>query len=155
MKEIDALFLQILDMKSPLGAWARRVVDRLSFPDDDTYHIINGDIWVEKSPFQEIEMPIQDKLPTLGDLLAVLQNLPPKMLAHPIVWLGDERGGKVKRLNIAQDDILNDDGQATPRSDMERYAQEENPGMTVEQAADETATFPVYAVKGQLILEVD
>ena len=54
---------------------------------------------------------------TFAELKAQLVALTPEQLAMDVVWSGDERGGKVESLWIAEEDwIDNGDGDVEPRS---------------------------------------
>lgn len=52
-----------------------------------------------------------------AELKAQLEALSPEQLAMEAVWSGDERGGKIKSLWIAEEDwIGSSDGDCEPRS---------------------------------------
>lgn len=54
---------------------------------------------------------------TFAELQAQLNTLTPEQLAMEVEWSGDERGGKVHRLWIAEEDwIGTEDGDCEPRS---------------------------------------
>lgn len=54
---------------------------------------------------------------TYAELKDRLGRLTAEQLAQPVVWTGDERGGDVKYLWIAEEDwVDNDDGDCEPRS---------------------------------------
>jgi hypothetical protein len=54
---------------------------------------------------------------TFADLKAELAKLTPAQLAVEVEWSGDERGGKVQMLWIAEEDWLGtEDGDCEPRS---------------------------------------
>jgi hypothetical protein len=55
---------------------------------------------------------------TYQELLAALSALTPAQLAQPVVWSGDERGGKVSRVWIAEEDWIDYDGDCSPRSEI-------------------------------------
>lgn len=59
---------------------------------------------------------------TFADLKGVLDTLTPEQLAQPVVWSGDERGGKVKHAYIHGEDWIGEIGDHEtwiPRSDAE------------------------------------
>ena len=49
-----------------------------------------------------------DKKMTYAELKAVLDTLTPEQLAQPVVWTGDERGGHVRYVWIAEEDWIGD-----------------------------------------------
>jgi len=54
---------------------------------------------------------------TYAELKAQLEALSPAQLAMDVVWSGDERGGKIKSLWVADEDwIGGGDGDCEPRS---------------------------------------
>jgi hypothetical protein len=60
-----------------------------------------------------------DKPMTYADLKAAMDRLTPEQLAQPVVWAGDEQGGHVKSVWIAEEDWIGDssDGETwMPRS---------------------------------------
>lgn len=62
---------------------------------------------------------------TYGELLAELQKFTPAQLAAPVVWSGDERGGYVKQLWIAQEEWIGDSSDVEtwlPRSEAQEAA---------------------------------
>ncbi len=62
---------------------------------------------------------------TYAELKAQLETFTPEQLAAEVVWVGDERGGKIKCLWIAEEDWLEDDGDCVRRSEIARDASEE------------------------------
>lgn len=53
---------------------------------------------------------------TYAELKARLEAFTPEQLAADVVWCGDERGGKVKSVWIAEEDWIGNDGDCEPRS---------------------------------------
>lgn len=53
---------------------------------------------------------------TFADLKAALDTLTPEQLSRDVVWTGDERGGIVKRLWVAEEDWVENDGDCEPLS---------------------------------------
>jgi hypothetical protein len=53
---------------------------------------------------------------TFAELKIQLDALTPEQLACEAVWCGDERGGKIKSLWIADQDWIDNDGECEPRS---------------------------------------
>lgn len=53
---------------------------------------------------------------TFAELKAQLEDLTPEQLAAPVIWCGDEQGGVVRSLWIAQEDWVDNDGDCEPRS---------------------------------------
>ena len=53
---------------------------------------------------------------TFAELKQQLDTLSPEQLATDVVWCGDERGGKVHKLWIAEEDWIGDVGDCAPRS---------------------------------------
>lgn len=47
---------------------------------------------------------------TYAELLEDLKQLTPEQLAYPVRWMGNERGGKIARLDITEEDFVNMDG---------------------------------------------
>lgn len=63
---------------------------------------------------------------TYAELKAALEALTPEQLALDVTWSGEERGGIVKRVWIAQEDwIDNGDGDCEPRSVVEENAEDD------------------------------
>ena len=53
---------------------------------------------------------MSDKPMTYAELKQQLDVLTPEQLAQPVVWAGDERGGHVKSVWIAEEEWLGDPG---------------------------------------------
>lgn len=71
---------------------------------------------------------------TFAELKAQLDAFTAEQLAAEVVWVGDERGGKIKQLWVAEEDWVGDRGNwetAQPRSQWERDSPEEVAGMDV------------------------
>jgi hypothetical protein len=67
-----------------------------------------------------------EKKLSYGELRELLQAFTPEQLAAPVVWSGDERGGCVKDLWVAEEDWIGDSSDPEswmPRSEaMKHYA---------------------------------
>lgn len=100
-------------------------------------------------------MRTDEEKPTLSDLLEALKGLSPEILARPIVWWGDDRGGMVKEVVILDEDWVQDEEGLVSRSQMRTSIAENDSDLTEAEIDDELATFTTRAVAGQLILEVD
>lgn len=58
---------------------------------------------------------------TYAELKAQLDAFTPEQLVSEVVWVGDERGGKVLRVWIAEEDWIYLDVAAEPRSTYEQF----------------------------------
>jgi len=68
-----------------------------------------------------------EKRITYAELKEQLDKLTPEQLALPVVWSGDERGGYVRSLWIAEEDWIGDDHEsALARSEVTRQKLEED-----------------------------
>ncbi len=64
---------------------------------------------------------------TYAELKERLDALTPEQLAQPVVWSGDERGGHVEYVWIAEEDWIGDDHEsALARSEVTRQKLEED-----------------------------
>ena len=61
---------------------------------------------------------------TFAELQQQLAMLSPEQLAIEVVWCGDERGGKVKSLWIADEDWIGYDGDCERRSEIAKVEPE-------------------------------
>lgn len=53
---------------------------------------------------------------TFAELKAKLDSLTPEQLAAEVIWCGDECGGPINELWIAEEDWVDNDGDCEPRS---------------------------------------
>ena len=62
---------------------------------------------------------LKENAMTYAALKTALEAMSPEQLAMPIVWAGDERGGYVKELWVAEEDWVGSDREdCLPRSEM-------------------------------------
>jgi len=81
---------------------------------------------------------------TYGDLKDALSKFTPEQLAMPVMWTGDERGGPVRAVWIAEEDwILTEDG------DVEAFS------VVAESYPEEAAAARVAIKRGTPHLQVD
>ena len=84
---------------------------------------------------------------TFADLKSALDNMTPEQLAQPVVWEGDERGGYVRHIWIAEEDWVGES------SDVDTWVPRSEVGTAVD--TDDYKDAEVCIQKGTCHLMVD